>query len=288
MASSHAFAYKGNIISPPANVSVQGVGVKGGVLTDDGTGVWRSADGLVSFTPALSVLGSSAGIDAVALILSGNQAFFHIQISSASLAAQSNPIQFGAMAGIPNPIGRGQAYGSSNIRGGIFYVSYTGVLVGGGFDALSNGVLRCTITFSVPASGSVNPADSKSMLVDNDNAALGSIFSKLVYDILPAPSDTTVSGLLAILDAMVFASTVRISLRVRSIGLSTSYNGSAWCILEAKMGAKGANGSQSIFWDLSAVVFYSEDTTFPVGTRLFGTRSAGANPVWYKAALTAI
>jgi len=181
MAHTHTFAFKGNIISPPANIAVQGVGVKGGILTNDGTGVWKSADGLVSFTPANGISPVYA-----ALQQQGNIVTLLMRVNDVALTANIGTV-LGSIAGVPESCaGDGNAV-SASIRAWLgsdnsyvsanSYINNNNVNVCVGITASVRIVIA--VTYSTAASGSVNPADSKSILVDNEDTGLGTVYSML-------------------------------------------------------------------------------------------------------------
>jgi len=199
----HAFAFKGNIIAPPANIAVQGVGVKGGVLAKDSSGVWKSADGAFSFTP--SGMSFSAGYDIPFISQSGNLITIYIRGTVATLSANAST-QIGTLSGVPlisygnSPLSvTNVTTGYANLQGRL---SITGsdynVQIFNGGAALANQLILASCTLSIPVSGAVSPADSKSILVDNDNAALGSVYKNLTDRNVGSAAE-----FIAALDAMV-------------------------------------------------------------------------------------
>jgi len=172
MAKSHVFAFKGNIISPPAVIAVQGLGVKGGVLSQSGAS-WVSADGLVSFTPA-------SGISVLNALLrqQGNIVDFVAQIALSADASAGTALTIGTLSGVPETensqnTGIMRHWDTHSLHplratGTTLYLIPT--------VALSSGSgLAGEVTYSVAASGSVNPADSKTILVDNEDDAQGTV-----------------------------------------------------------------------------------------------------------------
>jgi len=186
MAKSHAFAYRGNIISPPANIAVQGVGVKGGALSDDGTGVWASADGLVSITvPTASTFDS--GLTGMFLLQIGNTVYFECTGGlTRSVRSAGASYLFGTLSGVPFPnsgaiIGQRLNSTANNIN--LMVAGDNGEIYSLFLGAASNGSgMKCSFTYSVPASGTVNPADGKTILVDNDHPEFGSIYSAVLSE----------------------------------------------------------------------------------------------------------
>jgi len=183
----HAFAFKGNIISPPAMIAVQGIGVKGGALADDGAGVWKSTDGLVSFTPA-----SGVTISAVFVQQSAN--FVVISISGSASFAASTGKALGTFSGAATP--PKQTIGSGVLSNGSAFVATYAQIASGtntvllqGMGTVTSSAFALNITYSVAALGAVNPSDAKTMLVDNDNAAIGTVYDAIhsLTDALATP-----------------------------------------------------------------------------------------------------